>query len=104
MRVNCIKTTKSYRVSIEIYGKFICMMLLLLLCAPVRYQQNKELSFYKACKILIDKASDFIRALHSLYRLKHFFTTFLEDLSLFAIKDIRKTAPMFPIDAAENDF
>lgn len=104
MRVDCIKTTKSYRVNIEIYGKFICMMLLLLLCAPVRYQQNKELSFYKACKILIDKASDFIRALHSLYRLKHFFTTFAEDLSLFAIKDIRKTAPMFPVGAAENDF
>lgn len=104
MQIDSIKTTKSHRVIIEICGKFICMMLLFFLCASVREQENKELSFYKACKLLINRASDFIRALNSVYRLKKFCTTFWEDLSLFAIKDIKKKPPLFTECATEVYF
>lgn len=104
MRLDVINTSKSPRVLIEIYGKFIGMMLLFLLCAPVRYQQDKELSFYKACKILIEKASDFIRALRSIYCLKQFIASFTQDLSLFAIKDIKKKPPLSQENATENNF
>ncbi|HAT1866955.1 TPA: IS4 family transposase [Legionella pneumophila] len=72
MHIDCICTTKSARVVIETYGKFIGMMFLFLLCAPVRYQNNREVSFYKACKLLITKLNDFVRAWNSPYRLKHF--------------------------------
>ncbi len=105
MQIDTIKTTKSYRVKIEIYGKFICMLLLFLLCSPFRYQVDKELSFYKACNLLIDRASNFIQALDSLYRLKQFFTILGEDLSLFAIKDVKKKKPsMFLESSIENGF
>lgn len=104
MQIDAINTSKCCRVYIEIYSKFICMMLLFLLCSPMRYQQNqKEISFYKACKILINKAADFIRALSSIYRLKQFFTVFCEDLMLFAIKDSKKTL-MTRLNATGNCF
>lgn len=93
MQIDTINTTKSYRVYIEIYSKFICMMILFLLCSPMRELQNqKEISFYKACKLLINKATDFVRALNSIYRLKQFVNTFCEDLKLFAVKEIKKTS------------
>lgn len=104
MRIDSIKTSISHRVLIEIYGKFICMIILFLMCSPVRYIQNKELSFYKACKILIEKASDLIRALNSLYRLKQFFKIFCEDVSLFAIKDIKKKPPLSLEVVSEKNF
>jgi hypothetical protein len=104
MQIDSFKTTKSCRVIIEIYGKFICMMLLFLLCAPVRYQKDKELSFYKACKLLIENASAFINALQSIYRLTRFIATFHEDLSLFAIKDIKKRPVLSSLGTCENVF
>lgn len=90
IHINRINTTKSSRVVIETYGKFISMMLLLFLCAPVRYQKGKELSFYKACKLLILQCANLGPALASCYRLKLFITSFYDTLSFFAIKDIKK--------------
>lgn len=104
MQIDSINTTKPCRVRIEIYAKFIAMMLLFLLISPVRYQHDKEISFYKACKRLIDMASDFIRALGSLYRLKKFVRNFTENLALFAIKDIKKKPPCSSVASWENDF
>ncbi|MBX9703404.1 MAG: IS4 family transposase [Silvanigrellaceae bacterium] len=94
MNINSLQTQKIERVLTEIYGKFIAMMLLFLICAPVRYLHNKELSLYKACKLLISKVNDFMRALASLYRLKHFLSAFHEALSLFAIKDKKVISKM----------
>lgn len=102
MQIDSINATKPCRVRIEIYGKFIAMMILFLLTSPVRYQHNKEISFYKACKRLIDMAPDFIKALGSLYRLKKFFIEFTENLSLFAIKDIKKKHPCSSENPIEN--
>lgn len=90
MQVDSINSTKSSRVIVETYGKFISMMFLFLLCAPARYHQGKELSWYKACKLLINERADLSRALHSTYRLKLFLKSFYETLLLFAIKDIKK--------------
>lgn len=89
MKIDSIRSSKPARVVIEIYGKFIGMMVLFLLCSPVRYQNNKEVSFYKACKLLLTRINDFIRALASPYRLKQFLYTFHENLFLFAIIDIK---------------
>ena len=90
MQVDSINTTKSARVLVEIYGKFISMMLLFLLCAPIRYHEGKELSWYKGCRLLIIEIGDLSRALTSPYRLKLFIKSFQETLLLFAIKDIKK--------------
>lgn len=90
MHIDSINSTKHARVVVETYGKFICMMLLFLLCAPVRYSQGKEISFYKACKLLITRLSDLARAFVSVYRLKLFINSFYENLRLFAVKDIKK--------------
>lgn len=92
MHIDLIKTRKTCRVLTQTYGKFISMMLLFLLCNPVRQFKDKELSFYKACKLLISKASQFTSSLTSVYRLKKFILSFHESLFLFAIKDIKKKA------------
>jgi hypothetical protein len=104
MRLDSLNTTKSWRVLIEIYGKFIAMMLLFFMCAPVRYQDNKELSFYKACKLFINQASAFIGALQSVYRLKQFLITFQQNLIHFAVKDIKKKPTREPGKSTEKGF
>lgn len=90
INIDLIRSKKSSRVVIETYGKFLSMMLFFLLCAPARNQDGKELSFYKACKLLIINIADLIRALTSVYRLQQFIFSFYEALSLFARKDIKK--------------
>ncbi len=90
MNIDRINSKKSSRVIVETYGKFLSMMLLFLLCIPVRNKEGKELSFYKACKILVANIQDFIHALASAYRLKKFIIYFHQKLELFAIKDIKK--------------
>lgn len=94
MQIHHTHSTKSARVLVEIYGKFICMMMLFLLCAPVRYKNGKEISFYKACKLLLTRLNDFIHAFASIYRLEQFVKKFQESLSLFAIKDVKKKRNM----------
>lgn len=90
MHVDSINSSKPARVIIETYGKFMSMMLLFLLCSPARHHQGKELSFYKACKLLISRLTDLARAFTSIYRLKLFIDSFYESLLLFAVKDIKK--------------
>jgi hypothetical protein len=92
MQVDSIKSMKSSRVIVETYGKFICMMLLFLLCEPARYQNGKELSWYKACKLFIIESAELARAFTSIRLLKVFITSFFQTLTLFARKDIKKNA------------
>lgn len=89
MHIDTIHSTKPARVVVETYGKFIGMMMLFLLCNPVRFHNKKELSFYKACKLLITRINDFVHAFSSLYRLKLFVKEFHEHLLLFAIKEYK---------------
>ncbi|MFO3233059.1 hypothetical protein SCX61_15405, partial [Legionella pneumophila serogroup 1] len=70
---------KSSRVIIEIYGKFMAMMLLFLLCEPVRNQCLNQFSFYKACKLLSIHSAGLIASFASKYRLKQFITFFMEN-------------------------
>lgn len=90
LQIDAVRSTKSSRVVVEIYGKFICMMLLFSLCAPVRHKDNTEVSLYKACHLLLTKINDFIHSFCSVYRLKRFVVSFYESIQLFALKD-RKT-------------
>jgi len=102
MHVDSINSTKPARVIVETYGKFMSMMLLFLLCSPVRYNQGKELSFYKACKILITRVASLARALTSIYRLKSFIASFHESLHLFALKDMKKKTIDLAFSAGEG--
>lgn len=104
VHIDRIHTTKSSRVVIETYGKFISMMLFLFLCAPVRCLEGKKVSFYKACKLLIVNVSDFIAALTSAYRLSKFIKTFSEKIALFALKDIKKKPSLQQMLLMEHDF
>lgn len=90
MHIDSMRTTKSSRVIIEIYGKFMAMMLLFLLCEPVRNQCLNQFSFYKACKLLSIHSAGLIASFASKYRLKQFITFFYGELVLFAKKDIKK--------------
>jgi len=78
---------KISRILCEIYAKLTCVVLLLYLCFPLRWQRSCELSFIKAYKELSRRANDFFRALRSLYRLEVFMKTFFSDLKDFAYKD-----------------
>jgi Transposase DDE domain len=82
-----IKGKKPERILCEIYAKLICVVILLYSCFPERWQQNQELSFFKAYKHLRSSFADFFRALSSPYRLFKFFKEFFEDLRLFALKE-----------------
>lgn len=104
LQIDSIRTTKPARVFIELYGKLLCIIILFLLCSPVRYQGDNELSFYKACKILCNDFARFITALASIYRLKKFLKAYYEELSFLAIKDIKKKKPIALVTATENCF
>lgn len=90
MRIHVLNTTKSSRVIVQTYGKFLSLMFFFLLCAPARNQEIKAFSFYKACKILIIKASELAASLVSVYRLKAFIRSFYESIAFFAIKNVKK--------------
>ncbi len=90
MQIHLLNTTKSSRVVVQTYGKFLSLMLFFLLCAPVRNQKNKQFSFYKACKLLIIKVSELASSLVSVYRLKSFILSFYDSLAFFAIKNVKK--------------
>lgn len=85
--IDIISGKKSDRVLCEIYAKLICVVILLYLCFPMRWQDNQELSFYKAYQLWRFSAADFMRALKSPYRLMIFLKTFFMDLKAFALKD-----------------
>lgn len=104
MHIDLINTSISSRVVVQTYGKFISMMLLFLLCAPARNQIGKEISFYKACKLLIIKTSELASSLASAYRLKSFILSFYETLSYFARKDIKKKSKWELYPSAREGF
>ena len=82
-----IRGRKINRILCEIYAKLICVVLLLYLCFPLRWQKACELSFLKAYKELTQRAGDFFRAMKSIYRLVRFMEIFFSDLKDFAYKD-----------------
>ncbi|HAT8858142.1 TPA: hypothetical protein JBE16_12095 [Legionella pneumophila subsp. pneumophila] len=47
VHIDLIRTTQSSRVVIETYGKFMGMMLLFLLCEPIRNHNANSFSFLK---------------------------------------------------------
>lgn len=78
---------KSDRILCELYAKMICVVMLFYLSFPVRWQENQEISLFKAYKAFKLKAVDFFNALKSRYKLMQFIKTFLSDLKSFALKD-----------------
>ena len=78
---------KSNRILCELYAKLICVVLLLYLVFPERWQKNQEVSLSKACKQLQKYALTFFKALDSPYRFTQFLRAFLSDIKSFALKD-----------------
>ena len=82
-----ISGRKSNRILCELYAKLICITMLLYFCFPLRWQENQEISFQKAYKILKLKALSFFEAIKSPYRLLIFIKELFSDLENFACKD-----------------
>jgi len=78
---------KINRVLCELYAKLICIVLMLYLCNPARWHDNRELSFRKSYKQLRLRILDFYNSLRSSYRLLKFLKDFLSDLKDFGLKD-----------------
>lgn len=85
--VDKVSGRSSDRIVCELYAKLICVVMLLYVCLPVRWQGNQELSLYKAYRALKLRAIDFFRALQSEYRMLKFIAAFLDDLKGFSLKD-----------------
>lgn len=85
--VDVVSGKKTDRIVCELYAKLICVVMMLYLCFPVRWQENQELSLYKAYRTFKLSASDLFRALKTPYRLIKFIKSFLGDLKNFALKD-----------------
>jgi hypothetical protein len=90
MGIDIINSKKPNRILIELYAKLICLVILLFLSAPVRFHNNKELSFFKASKLFLARKNDFFNALTSLYKLKQFTKNFFDLLKQCALKEIKK--------------
>lgn len=78
---------KINRILCEIYAKLACIVMLLYFCFPLRWRDIGELSFIKAYGELALQASNFFKALGSLYQLKNFMGAFFSNLEDFAYKD-----------------
>lgn len=85
--INKVSGKKPDRVQCELYAKLICIIMLMYFCFPERWQENQELSFFKAYSQLRQCSSDFFRALKSVYLLMRFLKDFLGDLKDFALKE-----------------
>jgi len=81
---------KSSRILCEIYAKLICLMLMLYLCSPVKWKNNKELSFTKVLKQLKDRSFIFFESLRSRHCVINFLREFLKAVSFIAFKEKRK--------------
>jgi Transposase DDE domain len=91
--IDKIRGKKSDRVLCEIYAKLICIIILLYLCFPIRWQAQTEVSFPKAYKCWSKRAMDFFKALTSGYRFKKFLESLIDDFKKFALKDIKHKNP-----------
>lgn len=85
--VNKISSQNPSRVLCELYARLILIALFLYICAPIRWQKERELSLPKAYKRFIRKAETFLKALSSLYRLTQFIKGLLDDLCVYTLKD-----------------
>jgi hypothetical protein len=85
--IDKISSKKTDRILCEIYAKLICVVNLLYLCFPVKWQEGCEISYYKAYRAMRLRAMEFFLALNSLYRLIGFIKSFISDLKDFALKD-----------------
>lgn len=93
INIDSINSKKLPRILVELYGKLLCILLFLCLCAPVRYQNGREISFYKACNQFLARINDFITALASPSNLKQFIKKFNNLIMQFALKDLKKKPP-----------
>lgn len=91
--IDKIRGKKGDRILCELYAKLICIMMLLHLCFPIRWQGERELSFSKAYQFLRKNVEAFFKALCSLSQFKLFLKTFLYELQNFAMKDIKRKKP-----------
>jgi hypothetical protein len=85
--INKVNGKTSDRVHCDIYAKLICIIMLMYICFPERWQENQEISFFKAFNQLRQSFSDFFRALNSAYLLTNFLKEFSNDLKDFALKE-----------------
>lgn len=81
------RSRKPNRVQCELYVKLICIVLLLFLVAPIRWQMKFEISLRKAYKQLRQYSLNFFKALSSLKSLQAFIKEFLTSVGTFALKD-----------------
>lgn len=91
--IDKIRGKKTDCILCEIYAKLICVMMLLHLCFPIRWQGEREISFSKAYQFLRKNIELFSKALCSLSAFKAFLKTFLYELQAFAVKDIKRKRP-----------
>ena len=85
--IDKINGKKIDRILCELYAKLICIVILLYLCTPVRWYDNRELSFKKAYRQLRQRALDFFNSIKSARCLVKFLKDFLSDLRDFGFKD-----------------
>lgn len=88
-----ISSSKRARVLCEIYAKLICVLIMLYICSPIRWQGEREISFAKAYCYLRQCAVVFLNALASAYRLNIFLKKCMSDLQDFSMKDIKRQKP-----------
>jgi hypothetical protein len=86
-KIDRISSQKEHRILCELYAKLICIVALMYMCFPIWWSGDQECSLQKAFHLWRLKASDFFRALKSIYRLRLFLEGFLKDLTMFSLKD-----------------
>lgn len=82
-----ISGKKHSRVICEIYAKLTCVVLLLYMCFPLRWQKNREISFIKSYKVLSLRAIEAFRSLKSWRLFMKFLKSFFDFVKKFALKD-----------------
>lgn len=86
-RIETINAKSPYRILCDLYARLISIVLFLYLCAPVRWSNQRELSYPKAYKQFQQSALCFLKALKSSYRLTRFISLLLHDFAFLALKD-----------------
>jgi len=86
-KIDRISSQKEHRILCELYAKLICIVSLMYMCFPIRWLEDQECSLQKAYHLWRLKASDFFKGLKSTYRLRLFLEDFLNDLTVFSLKD-----------------
>ena len=103
-KLNEHRSKNPARVLIELYIKLICLIFLLLFCSLAQQKSNETLSFFKAYNYLFCRARDFINSLSSLFKLKKFIQEFLNNLALFAVKEVKNKNKCVKNSSQETNF